>query len=124
MDSTLHLGLEVSADVPVVSRALCHQTQHRCQAFLIVGTLSGYIHMKHERTQRGRMAEEACRCSSKVQYLVYPLFHKVQQHLHCVHVLPTILFYPTLDRDVYQNIQALHGKVTQEIYGMTRRNDK
>ncbi len=58
MDWTLHLGLEVSADLPVVSRALCHQTQHRCQAFFIVGPLEWINSYEEWTNETSGMAEQ------------------------------------------------------------------
>lgn len=75
MDSSLHLSLNVSADLPVVSRALRQQTQHWSQAFFIVKPLSK--ENKSKETLQVGTCNEVCGSTSAVKYLVYPLYHKI-----------------------------------------------
>lgn len=56
--------------------------------------------------------------SSDDFYLVYPFLQEVQQQLHCLHVLVTILLLASLDRHTDEHIQAGHGHVTQQVDGV------
>lgn len=57
--------------------------------------------------------------SSERLYLVNSALHEVKQHLHRLHVFPTVIVHTSLDGHIKQDIQAGHGQVVQQVDGMT-----